>query len=323
LDCYDFVERLEEAVNRNRADVLLLSGGLDSAVIASIMHPQYSITAALGHDAPDLIYARSVAQKYCKVHTDVIFGPEKMVEFVDVVVQVFKTFDPIEIRNSCVALAALERAVEDGHHVVVTGDGGDELFAGYNYLSRYYGEDEKLTQELARLWNIMHFSSKVLGERLGIKVSAPFLDNEFANYAKSIPVTEKVGKRDGERYGKFVLRNCFEDKLGPLAWRKKMAQEQGAGTDLFYKYIDSMIDDITYANKAKVALSEGVKIRSKEHLHYYAMFRSYNPPPQEEKGERKEEGYNKRCPECNCCFEWVGRFCRRCGAYPVTPILSP
>jgi asparagine synthase (glutamine-hydrolysing) len=313
LDCSELAGRLKGAVERNRADALLLSGGLDSAVIASIMRPQYAVTAALGSNAPDLAYARQAAQKYCKMHVEEIFDEERMVELVDIAVQVFRTFDPIEIRNSCVALAALQRAKEDGHGAVVTGDGGDELFAGYNYLSRYYDDSERLGQELARLWEVMHFSSRALGERMGIEVKAPFLDGEFAEYAKSMPASEKVGERQGTKWGKFALRRCFEGELGALAWRQKMAQEQGAGTDLFYRYVDGMIDDATYARKAKIALAEGVKLRSKEHLHYYAMFRSYNAPPGDEK-------CNTRCPECNGCFTWKGRFCRTCGANPVTPV---
>jgi asparagine synthase (glutamine-hydrolysing) len=312
LDCSELFRRLKGAVDRNRADALLLSGGLDSAVIASILRPQYAVTAALGNGAPDLAYARQAA-RYCKAHAEEVFTEERMVELVDVVVQVFRTFDPIEVRNSCVALAALQRAKEDGHDAVVTGDGGDELFAGYNYLSRYYGDSEKLGQELERLWEVMHFSSKALGERIGIEVKAPFLDAEFAEYAKSIPASEKVGEHQGTNWGKFVLRRCFESELGELAWRIKMAQEQGAGTDLFYKYIDDMIDDSMYARKSRIALAEGVRLRSKEHLHYYAMYRSYNAPPKDEKA-------SMRCPECSGPFRWKGKFCRTCGAYPVTPV---
>jgi asparagine synthase (glutamine-hydrolysing) len=312
LDCSELVRRLKGAVDRNRADALLLSGGLDSAVIASILRPQYAVTAALGNGAPDLAYARQAA-KYCKAHVEEIFMEEKMVELVDIVVQVFHTFDPIEVRNSCVALAALQRAKEDGYSAVVTGDGGDELFAGYNYLSRYYGDSEKLGQELERLWDVMHFSSKALGERIGIEVKAPFLDREFAEYVKSIPASEKVGEHQGIKWGKFALRKCYENELGELAWRQKLAQEQGAGTDLFYKYLDGMIDDATYSRKSKIALAEGVRLRSKEHLHYYAMYRSYNAPPKDEKGDM-------RCPECSGPFKWKGRFCRMCGAYPATPV---
>ncbi|HEX6067602.1 MAG TPA: asparagine synthase-related protein [Nitrososphaera sp.] len=311
--CAELVQKLEESVARNRAGALLLSGGLDSTILASIARPEYSVAAGLGADAPDLAYARQAGQRYSRRHVEEVFDEEEMAAMVDTVVQAFKTFDPIEIRNSCVALAGLERAKRDGHARVMTGDGGDELFAGYNYLSRYYGDLKRLEQELERLWQVMHFSSRTLGERIGVEISTPFLDAGFVEFAKSVDVGEKVGERAGQKFGKFILRRCFEPEIGELAWRAKMAQEQGAATDRFVIFLEKMIDDVTYANKTKIAESEGVKLRSKEHLNYYAIFRSYFPPPQQE-----SSGCASVCPQCHACLE--SRFCRTCGAFPVTPM---
>jgi asparagine synthase (glutamine-hydrolysing) len=312
--CGDLVAKLGASVERNHADALLLSGGLDSAVLASLLCPCYSVTAGYGGSAPDLAFARQVAQKYSKRHAEEIFSEQEMAAMVDTVVQVFQTFDPTEIRNSCVALAGLARAKNDGHTKVMTGDGGDELFAGYNYLSRYYGDLQRLEQELARLWRVMHFSSRTLGDKIGVEVRTPFLDGEFAAYAKSIDAGEKVGERNGQKWGKFMLRRCFERELGELAWRPKMAQEQGGATDLFHSFIEQRIDDGTYANRIKRAQEESVTIRSKEHLNYYAIFRSYFPPPREESGNCQFV-----CPQCRACIGQDGRYCRTCGAFPVTP----
>lgn len=313
--CEELVSRLAASVRRNDADALLLSGGLDSAVLASILCPAYSVTAGYGSDAPDLAYARQAAQKYSGRHVEAIFSDVEMADMMEQVVQVFKTFDPIEIRNSCVALAGLAQAKKDGYAKVMTGDGGDELFAGYNYLSRYYGDMQRLEQELERLWNVMHFSSRVLGGHIGVQVATPFLDDEFASFAKSISVVEKVGERCGQKWGKFILRRCFERELGGLAWRPKMAQEQGAATDRFANFVEQRIDDGTFANRKKGAQEEGVAIRSKEHLNYYAIFRSYFPPPREESANCEFV-----CPDCRACVRQDGRFCRTCGAFPVAPV---
>jgi asparagine synthase (glutamine-hydrolysing) len=315
LSCEQLVGLLVESVERNRADALLLSGGLDSSILASILHPKYSVAAGFGTDAPDLAYARQVAGKYCERHVEVIFDQNRMAGLVEQVIQIFRTFDPIEIRNSAVALAGIEQAKSDGYSTIMTGDGADELFAGYNYLSRYYSDLQKLDSELQRLWQVMHFSSIKLGEHAGVNVKMPFLDDRFASYAKSISTSEKVGEHNGRKFGKFILRRCFE-ALGELVWRSKLAQEQGAATDRYQNYVGEMIDDLTFANKTKIARDQdGVTIRSKEHLHYYAIFRSYFPPP-------KEEDCESRCPECCGCIEPDGRFCRTCGAFPVAPVRS-
>lgn len=312
--CSELVERLRASVMRNHTDALLLSGGLDSTILANVLRPAYSVAAGLGRDAPDLAFARQAGQRYSRRHIEEVFDEERMAEMVDVIVQTFKTFDPIEIRNSCVAFAGLERAKRDGHIKVMTGDGGDELFAGYNYLKRYYSDLDRLEHELARLWQVMHFSSKTLGEKIGVEIAMPFLDIEFAEFAKFIDVAEKVGEHNGQKFGKFILRLCFEPEIGALAWRAKMAQEQGAATDRFSSFVDRRIDDATYVNRTRMAASEGVRIRSKEHLNYYAIFRGYFPPPKQESGN-----CDKVCPECQACLS-KGRFCRTCGAFPVNPI---
>jgi len=308
-DCAQLIRLLTESVERNRADALLLSGGLDSSILASILRPQYSVVAGYGTDAPDLAYAREVAKKYSKRHIEAVFSHEQMSGLVEQAVQIFKTFDPAEIRNSSVALAGIIQAKSDGHSKIMTGDGSDELFAGYNYLSRYYSDLPKLEQEMRRLWEVMHFSSKKLGEHIGVEVKTPFLDEEFASFAKSIGIEKKV---DG-KWGKLILRKCFEAELGSIVWRSKFAQEQGAATDRYKDYIEGMIDDLTFANRVRTAQAEGVRISSKEHLHYYAMFRSYFPPPKE------EAECEFCCTECGGCMPAGGRFCRTCGAFPITP----
>ena len=316
MQCEQLVRLLTESVERNSSDALLLSGGLDSSILASILHPKYSVAAGFGTDAPDLEYARQVAGKFSKRHVEVVFDHKRMAELVEQVIRVFKTFDPIEIRNSAVALAGIERVKTDGYSTLMTGDGGDELFAGYNYLSRYYSDMQKLDSELRRLWQLMHFSSKQLGEHAGIKVKTPFLDGDFISFAKSMNVSEKVGEHAGLKWGKFALRKCFEPALGDIAWRQKLAQEQGAATGKYQSFVEDTIDDLTFANKVKIAKEEdGVRIRSKEHLHYYGIFRNYFSPP-------KEEGCKMRCPECSGCIAQDGRFCRICGAFPVMPLKS-
>jgi asparagine synthase (glutamine-hydrolysing) len=318
-DCEQLTRLLTESVERNNTNALLLSGGLDSSILASILRPEYSLSVGFGKAAPDLAYARQVAERYCKHHVEIVFGPNKMVELIEQVIQILRTFDPIEIRNSAVALAGIEWAKSDGYSSIMTGDGGDELFGGYNYLSRYYSDMQRFDLELRRLWKIMRFSSRRLGEHMGIEVKTPYLDETFASFAKKINVNEKAGIHDGKKWGKFILRKCFEPALGQVAWRLKLAQEQGAATDRYEQYIVEMIDDLTFANKKRIAEEqEGVKIRSKEHLHYYAIFRSYFPPPKEDK--KDDDSCTSRCPDCCGCIPPDARFCRKCGAFPVMPL---
>jgi asparagine synthase (glutamine-hydrolysing) len=140
-----------------------------------------------------------------------------------------KTFDPIEIRNSSVLYAGIEESKRRGYTGVITGDGCDELFAGYDYMRRLDNNIKHLDLELNRIWRIMHFSSHQIGKALGITVWSPYLEKPFFNYAQRIDISEKIGHHGGKSWGKFVLRKCFEESIGKeIAWRAKRAQERGA-----------------------------------------------------------------------------------------------
>ncbi|MDQ3983862.1 MAG: asparagine synthase-related protein, partial [Thermoproteota archaeon] len=218
-DCDNLKSELAESVKRNYADALLLSGGLDSSILANIVNPRYSWTIAFGKDAKDLSFARTVARKYSKKHMEVILTDVELLTIIREIIKLFKTFDPIEIRNSSVMYAGLSKAKEEGISTIITGDGGDELFAGYNYLKRYFFNIQMLKDELQRLWNTMHFSSRVIGRKLGINVKTPFLDKKFICYAKSIDNAKLIGEHLNDSWGKFILRKCYEHELGnEIVW---------------------------------------------------------------------------------------------------------
>ena len=317
-DCKELELAIKECVKRNTCEGMLLSGGLDSSILASILRPIRTFTVAWDNRAPDLPYARIIAHKYSKTHSELILNNENNVaHIIRGVIQCLKTFSPIEIRNSSVVYAGMVSAKKQGCMALMTGDGGDELFAGYNYLKRYYMDVNKLDVELRRLWDIMHFSSKSLAKTLHIDIKTPFLDDEFLKYAKSIPTEKKIGMFSGEFWGKFILRKCFVEELGnQIAWRPKLAQEEGAATINFKHFLKDHYTDIDFRSRSAQARKEGVIVNDKEHLYYYDVFRGYYRPPYE---EPCSEG---RCPRCSGCVSSKTNFCRTCGAFPIRSIIS-
>jgi asparagine synthase (glutamine-hydrolysing) len=310
---------LRHLLNRNRrknlSDCLLLSGGMDSSVLASIFRPVCTLTVALGSGAPDLFFAKLIAKMFSTIHNEVILTIADVLEITKQVIILLRTFDPIEIRNSSVMYAGIRNAKEKGYRTVMTGDGGDELFAGYNYLNKYYSDEEALQRELNRLWNLMHFSSLEIGDQLGVGIKTPFLDQDFLVFAQSIPVSMKVGKHQERLWGKFILRECFQAELGEaISWRSKLAQENGAGISNIMTYFEHTVDDDSFKTDLKNVEFEGVSIRNKEHLQYYKTFKESFGLPRDEPC-----GFLPRCPLCQGCFKWTGNFCRTCGAYPVIP----
>src|SRR5215212_1010293 len=313
--CEELRNLLNTSLQRNYAAALLLSGGLDSSILACLGKPKVSFTVSVGDNAPDLEYAARVAARHNIEHIPIKLTYEELLQIIEELIKILKTFSPLEIRNSSVVLAGIRAATNEGYKCLMTGDGGDELFAGYNYLSRFYTDVDALDKELHKLWESMHFSSIYLGKMTGIGIRTPLLDSEFLKYAKSVRTIDKIGKYKGLTWGKFILRKCYESDLGEdIVWRPKLAQEQGAGTSIIASIISAKFDDFTFAVGQNKALAESTKLRDKEHLYYYSLYRKYFPAPRDEACNG-----HLHCTECRGCFTSGGQYCNICGSFPVKP----
>jgi len=315
VDYASLVQAMEASVKRNLSDGLLLSGGLDTAIIAYLMvkwRKPYCVTVALeGAPAPDIPYAKLIAADLGLKHALHYFGEDELDEAISATIRVLKTFDPMEVRNSAAAYVALKTAKDLGLKSVMTGDGGDELFAGYSFLFNL--TRDQLDSALKKMWSQMRFSSVPLGKALGVEVRPPFLDPQFRASAEKIDVTLKVRKDKGQTWGKWVLRKAFEGIISKeVAWRVKAPLEVGTGTATLPAFFDARITDAEFRRKKAEYLAEGgVVIRDKEHLKYYEAFRSiHGIPGVATRGDKK-------CPGCGTGVAISTTFCRTCGAYPV------
>ena len=309
------VQALEESVRRNLTDGLLLSGGLDTAILAYLAvkwcKPRCITVALRGAPAPDVEYAEMIACRLGLEHHVHYFGDEELEEGIRAVVRIRRTFDPMGIRNSAAIYVALKVGRERGISAFMTGDGCDELFGGYSFL---FGlTKKKLDAALKKMWTFMSFSSVDLAEDLGVTARLPYLDPQFKDFAMGVDVGLKVKKERGQVWGKCILRKAFEDVIPPeIAWRSKAPIEVGTGTTTLPSLFDSRISDIEFnKKKAQYRSEDEVVIRSKEHLFYYEIYRSILGVPQAGDAEAKV------CPDCGSNVAEETSFCRTCGAYPV------
>ena len=312
--CGRLMKELDESVGRNLTDGIMLSG-LDASILAYLASKrvkQKAFTVAFrGAPAPDVEHATWVANRLQLEHFIHNFGEDELYEAIRVVVKTMDSFDPMEIRNSIPIYIGLKKAKESGVNTVMTGDGCDELFAGYSFLHGL--EKERLSLELQKLWSVMHFSSTELAKALGIGVKLPYLDPEFKRFAMGLDSELKVRSERGQIWGKWILRKAFENTLPKkIVWRAKIPIESGSGTATLPKFFNSAISDTEFDEKRNKYLKEDkVTIRDKEQLFYYEIYRSAVgvPHPTDPKG--------KVCPHCNSNVPVTSTYCRRCGAYPV------
>jgi asparagine synthase (glutamine-hydrolysing) len=313
--CVKLRRLLEESVKRNFAEGLLLSGGLDTSIIATIASKYRKLkafTVAFEEaPSPDIDYAKQIAEKFNLEHTIHNLSMEELYHELPTIVRVMNSFDPMEIRNSVVILVGLEAAKETGISAILTGDGADELFAGYSFLFNY--SKKELQRELQKIWKNMRFSSIDIANYLNMEAKLPYLDEHFQSFAKQIDPELKIHKENNLVIGKWILRKAFEGILPQnITWRVKTPIEQGSGTAHLPQLFDKLISDTEFEEKKQKILKEDrVEIRDKEHLTYYEIYRSKIGVP----SATNIEG--RICPKCNSNIPTDATYCRTCGAYPI------
>ena len=309
---------IDKVVKKSLANGILFSGGLDTSVIAFVASKYSSLKAftVAFENAPalDLEYSKTMANLLKMDHKIHFFGEEEMFPAIREVVKTLKVFDPMEVRNSVAIFVGLTTAKENGIKGVMTGDGLDELFAGYSWLFNL--SESKLISSLSNMWRTMRFSSIPLARSLGMEAKTPFLDQEFKSFAMSVDPKLKIRSERGKSWGKWIIRKSYEVLLpDEIVWRAKDPIEYGSGTTVFPKFFGEKISDGHFQKKAKEYLEKDkVSIRDKEQLFYYEIFRSLFGTPIKIFSKAK----GKLCPYCKAKGgDEKSKFCRICGAYPI------
>jgi len=310
----EIYEILKNAMLDCRSECISLSGGLDSSILAYYLKERrINSIAVIAKDflATDLTYCQMIAQKFDFILDLKTVTTEELLKGIEETIKILKIFNDIEIRNAVVMYIVLSVTKEKGFTSIITGDGADELFAGYNFLLRK--SEEEAQKDLERIWKVMHFPTEKLGTTLGIKVESPFLSDEVRRFAEKLPINMKIREEEGKKYGKWILRKTFEQKIPKsVVWRDKAPMQDGAGTTGLVTLFDSLISDEMFNIKTKeIQNSDKVIIRSKESLHYYTIYRKYYEPP------HSLHALSRKCPFCQYSIDATSKFCRMCGSYPV------
>ena len=303
---------LTNAVNECKSDWIALSGGLDSSILAHLRKDQKPETMTIitkDFLGTDLTFAQIIA-KHLGLNLSLIqVSMEEVLDSINETIKILGNYNDIEIRNSIVPYIYLTTLKKKGIDSVITGDGADEVFAGYNFLLKK--SDEEIGEELKRIKKIMHFPSKDIARSLNMKVETPFLNEELIKFSDDIEISKKINVKDGEKFGKWILRETFEKYLpNNITWREKSPMQDGSGTNNLTGLFNTIItDDIFTQKKTRILEEDGVYIRTKESLHYYECFRKTNSV--------KKSDSDNRCPDCNYEIAPNSRFCRMCGKFPI------
>ena len=303
---------LTNAVNECKSDWIALSGGLDSSILAHLrkdQKPQTMTIITKDFLGTDLTFAQIIAKHLGLPLSLIQVSMEEVLDSINETIKILGNYNDIEIRNSIVPYIYLTTLKKKGVDSVITGDGADEVFAGYNFLLKK--SDEEIGEELKRIKKIMHFPSKDIARSLNMKVETPFLNEELIKFSDDIEISKKINSKEGEKFGKWILRETFEKYLpNNITWREKSPMQDGSGTNNLTGLFNTIItDDIFTEKKTRILEEDGVYIRTKESLHYYECFRKTNSV--------KKSDSDNRCPDCNYEIAPNSKFCRMCGKFPI------
>lgn len=131
-----------------------LSGGFDSSIVVGIMSQisnQKVNTFNIGYKEKqydESKLAKIVAKRNSTIHTELILDWDEVVKYIGIVLN---NVDEPFADSSLIASYAVSKLTKKYVSVALTGDAGDELFAGYNkYLGNYYGTKYKKVPKLLR-----------------------------------------------------------------------------------------------------------------------------------------------------------------------------
>lgn len=285
---------------------VLLSGGLDSSLVASItsrliknkrrMWGSELHTFSIGlKGAPDLKYAKKVADFLGTIHHEFHFTEQEGIDCLEDLIYHLETYDVTTIRASTPMFLLSRKIKSMGIKMVLSGEGADEIYGGYLYFHNAPDCQEFHDECVSRVKNLHHFDCLRANKSTmawGLEARVPFLDKSFMELSIPIDPNLKLSCRNTDlesetdnptKIEKYILRKAFDvsgnwdTKYLPdeILWRQKEQFSDGVG----YNWIDSLKDyvnsEISDEELAQVSETyQGCKDipKNKEELYYRKIF---------------------------------------------------
>ena len=278
-------ELLEEAVAKRMKDGavggILLSGGLDSSLITYMAHrikPDIQAFTVSMEEGQDLPLARDVVAYLDVKHHVLMFGEKEINEILPTAIRHIEMYEESCVHGA-IANYLAARFVSAHTNCVLTGEGADEFFAGYDGQFREGKNPEEVAAIVDRLVNVAHNTALQRLDRLmaanSVEARTPFIDLAVVDFSRKIPISHKI--HGPEQVGKWVVRQGFEGCLPDhIIYQTKRFFAQGSGVASIMR---SQAEK--HISEAEVAAHNRVEgnpwLSSVEELYYYRMFKETFP----------------------------------------------
>mmetsp|Transcript_3760 Transcript_3760/g.5529 ORF Transcript_3760/g.5529 Transcript_3760/m.5529 type:complete len:570 (-) Transcript_3760:170-1879(-) len=252
-------------IRRMMSDVpwgVLLSGGLDSSLVASIASrhitrrskefPRLHTFSVGLPNSPDLTAAKKVADYLGTIHHTYTYTLQEGLDAIPAVIACLETYDVTTIRASTPMYLMARKIKAMGIKMVLSGEGADEIFGGYLYFHKAPNKQEFFDETVDKLDRLHMYDCLRANKAMsawGVEPRVPFLDVDFLKLAMKIDPAEKMIKLEGvtdpkdKRMEKWCVRQAFDTPDDPylpndILWRQKEQFSDGVG----YGWVDALRD---------------------------------------------------------------------------------
>jgi asparagine synthase (glutamine-hydrolysing) len=244
----DLKQALYDAVSGNVPEArlaLAFSGGVDSALLAKICNDLGKKVMLMTVGFPgshDIGFAENIASKMGMERKALEIDYEDFKKNLRQVRQAIKCENTSHIENCMAFFYVCKLAKQNGLNIVLSANGCDELFCGYDGYRRTYSGGEAaimklMDEKIANEFTLMSEIAIVAGQ-FGVSVRQPFLSGKFIKYAKTIPIDQKI-KGPDDMTRKHILRQAALSIGVPeeSAMKPKKALQYGSSIHKYFKKI--------------------------------------------------------------------------------------
>lgn len=272
-DCQvKLVHYLEQAVEQQLiSDVpvgVFLSGGIDSSTIVALLSkkipPDKIKTFSIGFEErsfDETSYARMVAGHFGTSHHEAVFREPMLVSMLP---KVTAQFDEPFADASAIPTYFLSQFTRQHVTVAIGGDGGDELFAGYDTFTaqRIAG-----TLEWLPPWFVRHMIMGMVKflPMSDVNMSLRFRAHKFFTHLHTAPILRNqlwLGALEEKRHERLLIEKGSGTVYGELQDLEQATKGMSDTDALMYAYIKTYLQEDILTKVDRASMAHGLEVRS-------------------------------------------------------------
>lgn len=205
-------DAVEESISNEVSLAVAFSGGVDSALLAKICKDlgRKVMLLTIGFpESHDIEFSEMIASKMGLPHKIHKINEEQFCKDFNYVKTKINCKNVSHIENCLAFFYIASLAIRNGQGLILTGNGCDELFCGYDRYRLIYRQgktsinelmDQRIANELVLMQEIQMITTEI-----GVNIKQPFLSQKFISYARDIPIDQKIRGSD-DFIRKHILR---------------------------------------------------------------------------------------------------------------------